>query len=102
MREKLIKFTGAVFGWGMAVLVTFALLTGAVYVVLFFLGTGAAQAVNAVMTGSILPVVYVSAIVLSFLGIINMYLKRQYVYVLDLPKRKKVAEKAIEENKKEE
>lgn len=101
MREKLIKFTGAVFGWGMAVLVTFALLTGAVYVALFFIGGDTAQAVNAAMTGSILPVVYVAAIVLSFLGIINMYLKRQYVYVLDLPKRKKVAEEAIEENKKE-
>lgn len=102
MKEKLIKFTGAAFGWGMAVLVTLALLTGVVYVVLLIIGGSAAQMVNAVMTGSILPVVYVAAIVLSFLGIINMYLKHQYVYVLDLPKkRKKEADEAIMENKGE-
>lgn len=88
MREKLIKYTGIIFGYGMAVLVTLALLTGIVYVVLFCVGGDFAAGVNMLMTGKLLPVVYVTAIVLSFLGIINMYLKGEHVYVLDLKKKK--------------
>lgn len=88
MKDKLIKITKAVFGYGMTILVIVCLIVAIAYVLAFIIGMPAADTINTICTKSVLPVVYKGGITLCIIGIINMYLRGELLFRLEVNKNK--------------
>jgi len=84
MKEKLIKISGKIFALGMGILMIVALVVALLYILAFFIGVSAAEALCAFLGSHILPVVYIAAMALCVLGVLNMYLRKEHVFLLDL------------------
>lgn len=83
MKEKLIKITGKIFSYVMAVLMLLFIFILAVYVVLLPIGQEIAAPVNSFISAHILPKMYIMSVVSSFVGLINMYLRGKKAFTLD-------------------
>lgn len=88
MKETLIKLTRTVFSYGMAILMIVALLVAVCYLAAFIVGCPASEAICGFLNTYILPCVYVSGIVLCGLGVLNMYLSKTHVFMLDISSKK--------------
>lgn len=84
MRKKLIKVTGSLFGYGMAILIVVCFLVALAYVVAFLVGMPVSGLITDVCTKNILPVVYKSGILLCLIGLINMYLRGVLLFRLEV------------------
>ena len=89
MKEKLIRITETVFAYGMLVLMLAALVVGIGYVVAFFIGPVAAEALTGFFAKWLLHPTYIIAMGLCVIGVINMYLRKEHVFLLDLPKKER-------------
>lgn len=89
MKEKLIKITQDVFGYGMSIFLVVCFGVALAYVVAFIIGRPASDAINSFCTGMLLPVVYKGGIILCILGLVNMYLNGQLIFRLEARKDKK-------------
>lgn len=83
MKDKFIKLSRAIFGYGMASLVLICFLVAVAYIIGFILGLPASAAISAFCTGSLLPIVYKASILLCILGIINMYARGLLIFRLE-------------------
>lgn len=88
MKDKLIKITKAVFGYGMAALIIVCLFVAIAYIIAFIVGMPVADTINTVCTKNILPIVYKGGITLCIIGIINMYLRGELLFRLEVNKNK--------------
>lgn len=84
MKEKLVKWTQAVFAYGMSILLVVAFVVAVAYVIALLFGGRIAIEINAFLTTYLLPVVYVSAIILAFVGLGNMYLRGEETFKLEI------------------
>lgn len=89
MKNKFINITGAIFGYGMASLIIVCLLVAIAYILAFFIGMPVADTINTVCTANILPVVYKAGIMLCIIGLINMYIRGELLFRLDVKHKQK-------------
>ena len=89
MKERLIKGTGIIFACGMAILLLICLAAAFIYAAALAVGQPFSISIHNAMKGYVFPVVYRAGILLSFDGIINIYLRGERVFCLDIPKRKR-------------
>ena len=87
MKQKCIKGTQMMFAYGMSILLVVCFITALAYLVALIVGQPVSVAIHEVLSGTILPVVYYSGISLSMVGILNLYLKGDLLFRLDIPKR---------------
>ena len=87
MKEKWIKATQMIFAYGMSVLLVMCLITALIYIAALIIGQPASAAIHEVMSGKVLPWVYYAGILLSFDGLLNLYLKGELLFRLDIPKQ---------------
>lgn len=84
MKKKLIKITGSVFAYGMGILMLATLFVAVCYLAAFIVGPPVSEAICSFLDAHILHYVYVSGIILCALGVLNMYLTKTYVFMLDV------------------
>ena len=87
MKEKWIKGTQMLFAYGMSILLVVCFITALAYLAALILGQPVSVSIHAVLSGTVLPVVYYSGISLPIVGILNLYLKGELLFRLDIPKR---------------
>ncbi len=89
MKEKIIKLTYSIFSKVTALLMIAILFVGAAYVAALIVGGETALKINEVITGIVLPVICITSVSLSVLGIINMYLRGEKAFVLEIHREEK-------------
>ena len=87
MKEKWLKGTQLLFGYGMSVLLVVCLLVALAYIVALIVGQPVSVTIHEVMMEKVLPPVYYAGILLSFDGLLHLYLKGELLFRLDIPKR---------------
>lgn len=87
MREKWLKGTQLVFGYGMSVLLVVCLVAALAYIVALIVGQPVSVTIHEVMMNQVLPPVYYAGILLSFDGLLHLYLKGELLFRLDIPKK---------------
>ncbi len=89
MKKKWINATQMIFAYGMGILLIVCFITALIYVAAMVVGQPASVAIHAVMSTKVLPLVYDSGILLSFDGLLNLYLKGELLFRMDIPKNPK-------------
>lgn len=89
MNKKIIKNLTAVFSVTIFIVMLFALLVAVIYIVAFVLGTPYSETLCEFSAAYIQPAIYIATIVDCLLGVVIMYLKKQYVFVLDMGAKSK-------------
>lgn len=89
MKQKLIQLTRTVFACGMAVLMLVTLLVAVCYLAAFIVGLPLSEAICGFLNAYILPYIYIAGIALCVLGVLNMYLCKTHVFLLDISSKKK-------------
>lgn len=89
MKEKLIKFTRILFSRVIAVFMLVILVIGICYIVALIAGGELAVKIDTFITEHILPVICLTTVGMSFVGMLNMYLRGEKVYVLELNSKNK-------------
>lgn len=84
MKEKLIKATESIFAYGMTILMTVTFLAGVAYFVALIAGQPLSMSIHAVVSQYIFLPVYVTGILLAFDGILNLYLRGELLFRLEL------------------
>ncbi len=87
MKEKWIKGTQMIFAYGMSILLVVCFITALAYLAALIVGQPVSIAIHEVLSGTVLPAIYYSGILLSIVGILNLYLKGEMLFCLDIPKR---------------
>ena len=87
MREKWLKGTQLVFGYGMSVLLVVCLVVALAYIIALIVGQPVSVTIHEVMMSKVLPPVYYAGILLSFDGLLHLYLKGELLFRLDIPKK---------------
>ena len=87
MREKWLKGTQLVCGSGMSVLLVVCLVAALAYIVALIVGQPVSVTIHEVMMNQVLPPVYYAGILLSFDGLLHLYLKGELLFRLDIPKK---------------
>lgn len=88
MKEKCMKTAQMIFAWGMSVLMAAGLVAAIIYLAALILGQPASVAIHHVMQEYVLPVIYYAGILLSFDGMVYLYLKGERLFCLEIPKVK--------------
>lgn len=83
MKEKIIKILIAVFSVTIFAVMLLALLVAVIYIAAFVLGTPYSESLCGFSATYIQPVIYIATIIDCLLGVAIMYLKKEYVFVLD-------------------
>jgi len=86
MKEKWIKATQMMFAYGMSILLIVCFVTALVYMFALIVGQPVSVMIHEVMSANVLPLVYYSGILLSVVGMLNLYLKGELLFRLDIPK----------------
>ncbi len=86
MRKTCIKATQMIFAYGMSVLLVVCFLAALAYVTALIIGQPGSVAIHQVVSGRVFPLVYYGGILLSFDGMLHLYLKGELLFRLDLPK----------------
>ena len=89
MKEKFIKATQMIFFCCLSILIAAGLAIVIIYLVALILGQPASVSIHRVMQECMLPVIYDGGILLSFDGMVYLYLKGERMFCLDIPKAKK-------------
>ncbi len=83
MKDKLIKLTGKIFSYAMAVLMLLFVFILITYMVMLLIGGNVAIAMNDFISVHILPKMYIASVISSFIGLLNMYLRGEKAFTLD-------------------
>ena len=86
MREKCIKATQMIFAYGMSVLLVVCFIAALAYIVALVIGQPGSVVIHEVVSSRVFPLVYYGGILLSFDGMLHLYLKGELLFRLDLPK----------------
>jgi len=89
MKKKWINATQMIFAYGMGILLIVCFITALIYIAALVVGQPTSAAIHAVMSTKVLPLVYYSGILLSFDGLLNLYLKGELLFRMDIPKNPK-------------
>lgn len=93
MRDILLKgsvrATELLFAYGMSFLLIASLFVALAYSAAFAIGQPLSIAIHHSMSKYILPPIYISAILLSFVGIANLYLRGKKFFCLEIQTKKK-------------
>ncbi len=89
MKEKIIRALTAIFSVTIFVVMLLALLVAVIYIVAFVLGTPYSETLCEFSAAYIQPVIYIATIIDCLPGVVIMYLKKQYVFVLDMGAKSK-------------
>ena len=89
MKEKIIRALTAIFSVTIFIVMLFALLVAVIYIVAFVLGTPYSETLCEFSAAYIQPVIYIATIIDCLPGVVIMYLKKQYVFVLDMGAKSK-------------
>lgn len=89
MKKKVINVLSKIFSVTMTLIMVLALLIAALYIIAFIVGMPHSEAICGFAATYILPVVYITAIADCLLGVVNMYLKNEYVFVLGVASKQK-------------
>lgn len=84
MKKNLIKITGSVFAYGMGILMLATFFVAICYLAAFIVGPPISEAICSFLDAYVLRYVYISGIILCALGVLNMYLTKTYVFMLDI------------------
>lgn len=87
MKNTLIKLTRAIFAYGIGILMLFALGIAVCYAVAFVVGPPASETIHAFLSAYILPYMYIANIVICFFGLVNMYLRGEHVFLMEVKKQ---------------
>ena len=87
MKEKFVNLTEMIFSCGMALLLLICFAAALVYTAALVIGQPFSVSIHNAVSEYMLPAVY--RILLSFDGLINLYLRGERLFCLDVPKRKK-------------
>ncbi len=94
MREKILKVTRPIFAWGLCILMTLALIGALLYIVAFIIGGEGAMSIHEFCTNVFFHCIYIAGIVLAFLGIVNMYLAGEKMYMFEINSKKNKPDEA--------
>lgn len=83
MKKKIIKTSTAIFSVTIFAVMLLALLVAVIYIAAFVLGTPYSETLCGFSATYIQPVIYIATIIDCLLGVVIMYLKKEYVFVLD-------------------
>ena len=83
MKEKIIKTLTVVFSVAIFIVMLLALLVAVIYITAFVVGTPYSETLCGFSAAYIQPVIYIATIIDCLLGVVIMYLKKEYVFVLD-------------------
>ena len=86
MKEKFIKATQLIFAYGMSILLIVCFLAALVYIAALVIGQPTSVMIHEVMSGKVLPLVYYLGILLSFDGLLNLCLRGELLFRLDIPR----------------
>ena len=89
MKKIWIKATQAVFAYGMSILLIVCFLSAFFYAVAIVIGQPMSVQIHGFISVYVFPPVYYAGILLSFDGLIHLYLKGELLYRLDLPRESK-------------
>lgn len=89
MKEKIIKTLTEVFSVTIFIVMLLALLIAVIYIIAFILGEPYSEALCGFSAAYIQPAIYIATIIDCLLGVVIMYLKKQYVFVLDMGAKSK-------------
>ena len=89
MRELAKTILKNIFAYGYSILVAAAFIIAAGYIICFITGQPFSVSYHHLMSEKVLPVIYVSSIILSFAGIIYLYVSGEHTFRLDVPTHKK-------------
>ena len=89
MTDKIIRILANLFAWGMAVLMLVAFVVAVGYIIAFFIGASAAEVLCGFFGTYLLHPLYIIAMALCVIGVVNMYLRHEHVFLLDLPMKGK-------------
>ncbi len=94
MRKKILKVTRPLFAWALMIMMTAALIAALFYVAAFFTGPEIAGKIHHLFYNVILHYMYVAGIAVAFLGVFNMYLAGEKMYVFEVGAKKNGGETA--------
>lgn len=89
MKEKMIKLTETIFAYGMLILLVITAISAAAYIIALIAGQPLSVAIHAFFSEYVFPPVYVSGILLSIIGMLNLYLKGVLLFRFDVSSSKK-------------
>lgn len=87
MKKTSIQILTEIFAWGITICFLFAFLIDLCYVLAFFIGGNFAMNFCSFLTNRVLPPAYITAGLLSIVGIIKMYLNGEKVFLIDLSQK---------------
>ncbi|MGM9575384.1 MAG: hypothetical protein ACI3VE_05730 [Oscillospiraceae bacterium] len=83
MKEKITKALTTIFSVTIFIVMLLALLVAVIYIAAFVIGTSYSESLCGFSATYIQPVIYIATIIDCLLGVVIMYLKKEYVFVLD-------------------
>lgn len=96
MREKILKVTRHIFAWGLCILMTLALIGALLYIVAFIIGGNGAISIHEFCMNVFFHWIYVTGMILAFLGMVNMYLAGEKMYMFEINSKKDKKNKSDE------
>lgn len=84
MRDKLAALFKGIFSFAICILMLAAMLVALGYAAAFVAGPPVSESICAFLQEYILPCIYVSGIAACLIGVVGMYLDREYVFKLEL------------------
>lgn len=83
MKEKLIKIFRSLFGYGIGVLMIAAFLVALVYLAAFIIGRPHSEIICGFLDVYILPSLHIAVVAICILGVITMYLRKEYTFIFN-------------------
>ena len=83
MKGKIIKILTATFSVTIFTVMLLALLVAGIYIAAFVIGTPYSEMMCGFSATYIQPVIYIATILDCLLGVMIMYLKKEYVFVMN-------------------
>ena len=96
MKKMWLKATQMIFAYGMSILLVVCFLAALFYIAAIVIGQPVSVRIHEIINGYVFPPVYYAGILLSFDGLIHLYLKGDLLFRLDLPKKPKRTQESNE------
>ena len=87
MKKTLIKLTRAAFAYGIGILMLLALVIAVCYAAALIVGMPTSESIHAFLSAYVLPYMYIANIVVCLLGLVNMYLRGEHVFLMEVKKK---------------
>ena len=93
MKEKVVKIMSVIFGYGIMVCLFAGGLAFFGYLAALIIGGETATAISTFIYKQYFPVVFIATSLLILLGLIKMYISREYAFMAERRSRKKKKDK---------